>query len=237
MLNAIIFDFDGVVVDSEPLHYQAFTMVGKSFGFEFGWDEYMAQFIGFDDRDAFKHMLVQVIKAGGSPEIEDVEATIATLCDQKRVAFETLAAAGTAAVPGTVELIDEAYDAGLPIAIASGATRADIEQMLGLLKRRDCFEVIVAADDVAVSKPDPATYAQAFDQLSALHPDAGLSPETTLAIEDTRAGLASALGAGLQTLALMTTSDESALIEAGANKVIPDLSGVSLNDIKEWFAA
>ena len=57
MLEAIVFDFDGVIVDSEPLHYQAFVMVGKGIGFEFSYEEYLATYIGFDDRDAFRVML------------------------------------------------------------------------------------------------------------------------------------------------------------------------------------
>ncbi len=233
MPNAIIFDFDGVVVDSEPLHYQAFVMVGRSFNFEFTWEQYMAQYIGFDDRDAFRYMLAQAIEAGHTPDVEDVDRTLAKLIDQKQKAFEALAQMGTAAIPGTVELINEAHASGLPIAIASGATHADIDQMLGLLELRDKFEIIVAADDVKHSKPDPTTYAKAFEKLAALHADKPLTPGTTLAIEDTKAGLSSALGAGLQTLALTTTSPAEVLHQAG--RVIEDLSGVTLATLNQWY--
>lgn len=235
MPQAIIFDFDGVIVDSEPLHYQAFAMVGKSFGFDFAWERYLAQFIGLDDGDAFKYMLVEAIEGGDRPEIEDVEATVAVLCDQKRTAFEALVAAQAAAVPGALELIDQAHAAGLPIAIATGSLRAEIEQMLGLMKRRDRFEVIVTADDVDRYKPDPMPYAKALDGLRALHPAAGLTADNTLAIEDTPGGLNSAIGAGLNTLALATTSPEEVLKDAGAGRVIEDLSGVTLGDLEAWY--
>ena len=233
MPNAIIFDFDGVVVDSEPLHYQAFVMVGKSFNFAFTWEQYMAQYIGFDDRDAFRYMLAQAIEAGHTPDVEDVDVTLAELIDKKQRAFEALAEMGTAAILGSIELIEEAHAAGVPIAIASGATHADIDQMTRLLKIRDKFEVIVAADDVEHSKPDPTTYAKAFEQLAALHPDKQLTPETTLAIEDTGAGLTAALGAGLQTLALTTTSPAEVLQKAG--RVVEDLSGVTLATLNKWY--
>ena len=233
MPNAIIFDFDGVVVDSEPLHYQAFVLTGKSIGFDFTWEHYMAQFIGFDDRDAFKYMLAQAIEAGATPDIDDVEQTVAELCEKKRVAFEAIAAVQTVAIPGTLDLIDEAHAAGLPIAIASGATHADIEQMLNILGRRDRFDIIVAADDVEHSKPDPATYRIAFEKLAAKHPDAKLAPSTTLAIEDTSAGLASAKGAGLMTLGLTTTGTPDAV--AIADRVIEHLEGVTLGQLGEWF--
>jgi beta-phosphoglucomutase len=233
MPNAIIFDFDGVIVDSEPLHYQAFVMVGKSFNFEFTWEQYMAQYIGFDDRDAFRYMLAQAIEGGFTPDIADVHETLDELIEQKRRAFEALAATGTHAIGGTVELIEEAHAAGLPIAIASGALHADIDQMLNLLQIRDKFEVIVAADDVEHSKPDPTTYAMAFDKLAKQHPSANLTPDTTLAIEDTRAGLASAKSAGLQTLALTTTSPAEVLQDA--ERVVEDLAGVTLTTLNKWY--
>ncbi|MEM9020029.1 MAG: HAD family phosphatase [Planctomycetota bacterium] len=233
MPNAIIFDFDGVVVDSEPLHYQAFVMVGKSFNFEFTWEQYLDQYIGFDDRDAFRVMLHQAIEAGHTPDVEDVHRTMDELIAKKHAAFEALAETGTHAILGTCELIEEAHAAGLPIAIASGAVHSEIDQMLRLLKLRDKFEVIVAADDVEHSKPDPTTYAKAFEQLAAACPDAGLTPETTLAIEDTRAGLESAQGAGLQTLGLRTTSPEDCLRSAG--RVVDDLSGVTLATLNKWY--
>ncbi|MGB0766430.1 MAG: HAD family hydrolase, partial [Phycisphaeraceae bacterium] len=118
-------------------------------------------------------------------------------------------------------------------AIASGALHADIDQMLRLLGIREKFQIIVAADDVEHSKPDPTTYAMAFDKLAAKHPDAELSPDTTLAIEDTGAGLQSAIGAGLQTLALQTTSPPKVLQHAG--RVIEDLSGVTLATLNKWY--
>jgi beta-phosphoglucomutase len=233
MPNAIIFDFDGVIVDSEPLHYQAFVLTGKSFGYDFTWEQYMAQFIGFDDRDAFKYMLAQAIEGGATPDIDDVDTAVAELVEKKRSAFEAIAAAQTAAVPGTLDLIDQAHAAKLPIAIASGATHADIEQMLAILGKRDRFDIIVAADDVEHSKPDPTTYRRAFERLAERHPDAGLTPETTLAIEDTSAGLASAKGAGLMTLGLTTTGSADAL--AQADRVIENLEGVTLETLRGWF--
>lgn len=233
MPKAIIFDFDGVIVDSEPLHYQAFVLVGKSLNFEMTWDQYLNQYIGFDDRDAFRYMLHQAIEGGHTPDIDDLNETMDELIEKKRVAFEALAEMGTAAILGSVELIEEAHAAGLPIAIASGAVHADIEQMLRLLKIRDKFEIIVAADDVEHSKPDPTTYTMAFEKLAAKYQDAGLTPDTTLAIEDTAAGLQSAIDAGLQTLALTTTSPADVLQKAG--RVVEDLAGVNLAALNKWY--
>ena len=243
MLNAIVFDFDGVIVDSEPLHYQAFVMVGKSIGFEFTYDQYLAQYIGFDDRDAFRLMLA----VSG----QDADADrIAELCAAKQSAFDAIVnsqrsshssrgpsespseapdrlADSPLAIPGVLALIDECRQADLPIAIASGATRADIDLMLELLGRSDRFDVIVTADDVAHSKPDPASYALATERLD-------VDPFSTLAIEDTEAGLASAKGAGLLTLGLTTTGPAEPL--QAADRVIDDLTGVTLEKLRRWYA-
>lgn len=223
MLQAIVFDFDGVIVDSEPLHYQAFVMVGKSIGFEFSYEEYLATYIGFDDRDAFRVML----EASGQ---EVTAERVAELCAQKQPMFDAVAkmgaASGSLAIPGALELIDECANVELPRAIASGATRADIELMLELLDRRDRFKIIVTADDVEFSKPDPTSYAMAVERL-------GVKPGHTLAIEDTVAGLASAQGAGLMTLGLATTGPAEVLADAG--RVIDDLTGVDLEQLKLWY--
>jgi beta-phosphoglucomutase len=225
MLRGIVFDFDGVVVDSEPLHYQAFVLVGKSLGYEFTYDHYLATFIGFDDRDAFRLML----DVSG----QDVTAErIAELCEQKQAAFNAVTRAAAAAggvglaIPGALTLIDEVAAADLPRAVCSGATREDIELMLGLLGRRDRFEIIVSADDVERSKPDPASYALAAERL-------GLSPGELLAIEDTAAGLASARGAGLMTLGLTTTGPAEPL--AAADRITDDLTDITLDRLREWY--
>ena len=225
MLEAIVFDFDGVIVDSEPLHYQAFVLVGKSIGFEFTYEQYLARFIGFDDRDAFRLMLLEA-------EQDPTDQRVAELCKVKQSAFDAVVAAAAQgggqglAIPGALALIDEVHEAGLPRAIASGATRADIDLMLGLLGRSDRFEVIVTADDVAQSKPDPASYALAARRL-------GIDPANCLAIEDTKAGLMSARDAGMMTLALTTTGPAEHLADAG--RVIEDLQNVDLDQLRRWY--
>jgi len=226
MLKAIVFDFDGVIVDSEPLHFAAFLEVGKPLGFDMDYPAYLRDYIGFDDRDAFRAMLAAV----GRPAEDD---DLPPLIDDKARVFERLVAEQAPAIPGSLELIDAARDAGLPIAIASGATREDIRLMLEALGRADRFEIIVTADDVARSKPDPTSYALAVERLAERHPDHGLTPADCLAIEDTAAGIQSARGAGLMTLGLTTTGPAQTL--AAADRVIPDLADVSLEQLHAWY--
>lgn len=225
MLKAIVFDFDGVVVDSEPLHYRAFMEVGKGIGVAFDYAHYLKHYIGFDDRDAFRAMLA-------SAHMPTEDSHVTELCHLKKGAFENLVNQGAAAIPGAVDLIDEAYGQ-IPIAIGSGATTFDIELMLRGLGRRDRFEVIVSADDVYRSKPDPATYRLAVEQLAAKHPELNLTPNDCLAIEDTAAGIESARGAGLMTLGITTTGPASALARAG--RVEQGLEGVTMDQLRQWF--
>lgn len=225
MLKAIVFDFDGVVVDSEPLHYQAFMEVGKEIGIAFDYDEYLQEYIGYDDRDAFRVMMRAINQPLSDGQLQE-------LIQKKQVAFERLVKSGAAAIPGALELIDEAYDQ-MPIAIGSGATSVDIQLMLEGIGRQDRFEVIVAADRVAHSKPDPETYRLAVKQLADKHPDLALTPADCLVIEDTAAGIESARGAGLMSLGIATTGPASAL--SRANRVEPGLEGVTLAKLRQWY--
>ncbi len=223
-MKAIIFDFDGVVVESEPVHFRAFQEVMAPLGITFDYDDYQRDLIGFDDREAFAFLLEQ---RQSGPEPTGTVPSMRELCMAKLEVFERLIVEdGMPAVPGTLELIDEAHAAGFPIAIASGATRADIELILADLDRRDRFEIIVTADDVQRSKPDPTTYRLAAEKL-------GVAPGDAWAIEDTDAGLASATDAGLRAIALLTTCPEARLHRA--ERIIPNLTGVTLETLRGWW--
>ncbi len=217
MLGAIVFDFDGVVTDSEPLHWRAFDRVAKPLGVSFSYEEYLRELVGFDDRDAFRAIL-------GRLGVAD-ERRVTDLCRQKQIAFEAVVQEGVRAIPGVTALIHEAC-AQMPIAIASGATRRDIDLILGRLELQDYFKTIVTADDVSRSKPDPETYRLAVSRL-------GLDPGVCLSIEDTAAGVASARGAGLMTLGLDTLGRPESLGQA--MRVAASLEGVTLQTLRQWY--
>lgn len=227
MLQAIIFDFDGVIVDSERAHFQAFIEVFEPLGVTFDYDTYQRDLIGFDDRGAMAFLFEHDL---GQPDSQERRQKISQLCQSKQDIYLRLVAEGAMEpVPGTLEFIDGLPD-DFPIAIATGATRADIDAVLQALGRQDDFKVIVTADDVAFSKPDPATYVQAVEQLSgAINRE--LEPRDCLAIEDSSAGIDSARQAGLRTLALKTTHTSEQL--SLADVVIDHLIGVSLEQIRE----
>ncbi|MBL4702043.1 MAG: HAD family phosphatase [Phycisphaeraceae bacterium] len=230
MLNALVFDFDGVIVDSEPLHYRAFVRVAKTLGFEMSWEQYLSEFVGYDDRDAFLAILRSVY---GNAIPPDITARLPKLIKDKANAFESEVNQGIEAIPGSIELITE-LAGKMPIAIASGATQFDIRIILAKLGLDNVFDVTVTADDVEHSKPDPESYAKAVRLLAEKYPNQNITPQTALAIEDTAAGTCSARSAGLQVLGLTTTGSADLLCDAA--RVIPNLQGITIAQLHQWFA-
>jgi beta-phosphoglucomutase len=231
MIKAVIFDFDGIIVDSERLHWAAFCEVLTPLGKTISWPEYVETFIGFDDRDAFRHAIPTI----GTSQLQ-------TLITKKAAAFqELLEADGAAALPGSVALIKH-LSGKIPIAICSGALRADILPILGKLGIEKTFDTIVTADDTHISKPDPAPYRLAEERLCAAasggrgmtrRPAASTGAGFMLAIEDTPAGIASAKGAGLKVLAVTNSYPPEFLTQADA--VVASLEGLTLERLGRLF--
>jgi beta-phosphoglucomutase len=206
-VQAVIFDFDGVIVDTEPLHYQAFQQILSPRGLGFSWDQYVETYMGFDDRDAF----TEAFKTKDSV-IDQQE--LAGLISEKALIFQAIVQTGIKAYPGVVDLIRSLFDAKLPLAICSGALRSDILPILEQLNISHCFDIIISADDVAKSKPDPESYRVAFDRLRTSRPESMLTATATFAIEDTPAGIAAASLAGLQVIAVTNSYTQEHLTGA-----------------------
>jgi beta-phosphoglucomutase len=221
MLDAVIFDFDGIIVDTEPLHYKAFQELLVPLGLGYSWEEYLETYLGFDDRDAFR----EAYRAAGRPLSAE---QLKTLMDGKAEAFLRIVSVGVAPYPGVVELI-RAISGNLPLALCSGALRSDIDPILEQLGLVGAFDTLVTADEVAASKPDPESYRLAVHRLQELYPGR-INPARGLAIEDTPAGIASATGAGLRVLAVTNSYPEERL--TGACRVVTTLAGVDLEALR-----
>ncbi|MBU0677047.1 MAG: HAD family phosphatase [Verrucomicrobia bacterium] len=211
MLKAVIFDFDGVIVDTEPLHYAAFQEILVPEGLGFSWDDYLKSYIGFDDRDAFRARYREC-----NVDLDD--SRLQKLVARKAGAFVELSErAPLAAYAGVLELIRD-LQGKAKTAICSGALASDIMPILQRLSLTDAFDVLVTADVVEASKPDPASYEKAVTDL-------GVHADECIAIEDTPAGIRAAEGAGVAVLAVSTTHDREALSDAMF--VCASLSGFS----------
>lgn len=204
--EAVIFDFDGVIVDTEPLHYEAFQRLLEPLGMGFSWEQYVETYMGFDDRDAF-------LEAFGKDTAGLSPTGLQSLIDRKADLFQEIIRDGISAYPGVVDLIRSIRASRTPLAICSGALRSDIAPILETLGIADCFDVIVTAEDVARSKPDPECYRLAHARLNEFW-GLELEPGQVLAIEDTPAGITAAKGAGLRVIAVTNSYPAPHLTQA-----------------------
>lgn len=188
-LQAIIFDFDGVIANSEPLHLRAFQEALGDRGVFLSREEYFSRYLGYDDVGAFQ-ALSRERGLGWS------DREVAALVALKGVKLQAMMHAGDVLFPGAAEFV-RAAAAAVPVAIASGALRHEIDEIVEAAGIASCFATIVASGDTPESKPSPAPYRLAFDRLNE---SAGgtLEPWRCVAIEDSRWGLESARGAGLR---------------------------------------
>lgn len=222
-MKGVVFDFDGIIVDSEPLHFRAFQKVLEPFAAGFSWDEYVERYMGFDDRDAFR----EAFKVNHLPLDDDA---LTGLIAAKAALFHDVTADEVVPYPGVVELV-KALSGRVPLAICSGALRSDIEPVLVMLGLVDAFDCMVTAEDVAASKPDPASYCLAIQRLQQLFPAAALTAGETVAIEDTPAGISSAKGAGMKVLAVTNSYPAGEL--AAADRCVASLADISIKDFSQ----
>jgi len=186
-MRAVVFDFDGVLVDSEPLHYRALRDCLAAEGIGVDEDEYRRVYLAYTDREAVR---IALERAGLGYDADRVER----LCAAKARAFESVR--GQVPVfPGARELV-RLLAGRAPLAIASGALRSEIDALLDGAGIAGAFRVVVSADDVRHGKPDPEPYRLAVERLNQALP--GLAPADCVAVEDSVAGIASARAAGLR---------------------------------------
>lgn len=223
LLQAVIFDFDGIIADTERLHYLAFERVLEPLGLGISWEAYVETCIGFDDRDVFRLRLRQ---AGEIPEPDRLR----TLVAEKAQRFVDLVREeGAPVYPGVPELLRHLREQGVPVSLCSGALRSDIDAVIRGAGFEHCFDAVVTAEDVARSKPDPESYLKALQAMAALHPNRPLRAGTVVAIEDTPTGITAAKRAGLSVLAVTNTHAHGSLDEADA--VVATLESLHVRDL------
>lgn len=220
--QAILFDFDGVITDSEPLHWKAFVEVLRPSGWAFSWEEYTQHYLGFDDRGVFR----ELFRRRGS---RLSEGRLRRLMSSKANVFERLARNSTARPhPGVLPLIRAAYGR-IPLALCTGALYRDVRPFLKRFGILRAFAVVVTADDVPEGKPSPRCYMLALARLAEITKEE-VVPSRCVAIEDTPAGIVAAKRAGLRVIAVQNTYRKRQL--AGAWKIVPSLRGLTLARIR-----
>lgn len=187
-LRAILFDHDGTLVDSEPVHFRMWTTVLARYGVSLSEEQYKTHYAGVPTR-ANAVDLVQRFKLGEEP---------ATLAHAKNLATrDFLLHEAFPLMPGVNEAVAEFRSAGLKLAVVTGAGSNGVHATLDANDLRRHFATVVSGDDVRASKPAPDCYLLALEKL-------GLHAADCLAIEDTQHGLEAASGAGIRCLAVPT---------------------------------
>jgi len=216
-LEGVVFDFDGVIANSEPLHLRVFQILLSEEGLPFAAREYYERYLGLDDVAIFQALARERgLDIGGG--------RLQALIDRKTEAFVRLVHDRDVLFPGAAGCV-RAVAAAVPVAIASGAL---LHEITGILDRADLLAlvpVIVAAGDTARAKPAPDPFLRAVDLLSE-RSGRRLAPSRVVALEDSPPGLQAARQAGLRTLGLATSYPAAALHDA--DHVLPDISQVTV---------
>jgi len=194
--SAVLFDFDGVLVNSEPLHLLAFQEALHAEHIDIAEEEYYRDLIGFDDAGFFKHVYA-------TRKIDLSPGTLLKLMTRKgELTMELIQRRHYQALPGVEEFVRGLWR-HYPLAICSGARRDEIEAMLEGVKLRDCFPTIVAAEDVSAGKPDPMGYLQAA-HLVGKRVNKTIKPGDCLIVEDAPTVVRSTRAVGFVALAVTT---------------------------------
>jgi beta-phosphoglucomutase len=238
-IGAVIFDFNGVLVDDEAIHFALFREVLAQEGVVITERDYHERYLGYDDRGCFEAALAD---AGRSADRARLDQLIA----QKAHRYVEVAEQGLRFFPEAAESLG-AVAARWPVAICSGALRPEIEYALRVLGRLDKITAIISAEDTDKGKPDPEGYQLALaalrthqrnrGDLTTSHPKTQLNLEAIncLVIEDSLAGIVSAKEAGMLAVGVPNTYTARQLRDAGADEVVDGLAKFTPEWIERRF--
>lgn len=227
MIRAVIFDFNGVLVDDEHLHFELFRDVLASVGVALTEGDYQERYLGFDDRGCFTEALRD---AGRPVDAAEIERLIA----DKARRYLQYADAGLTYFDGGAGCVRR-MAARWPVAICSGALRPEIEHALRRMDVADQVAAVVAAEDVERCKPDPEGYLLALDALRAARGE-DLEAAHCLVVEDSLAGVQSGKAAGMWVVGVPNSYAADDLRRAGADAVVNSLIELTPETVARLFA-
>ena len=226
-LRAIIFDFNGVIADDETPHFLTFQQALQEDGLALTKEDYYGTYLGMDERNCSTALVESVAGTRDPVRVHEI-------LERKAALFGDYAATHKPQLfPGVVEFVKQAGER-YRLAIASGGTREQIEFALRDTPIEKEFAVIVTAEDTDIGKPDPAIYELALKLLNGARPKPPLiKAEECLVVEDSLAGICSAIAAGMKVMALATTYQADQLTDA--HLVVPSLEGLSPDRLEKLF--
>ncbi|MCU0524546.1 MAG: HAD family phosphatase [Elainella sp. Prado103] len=226
-LKAVLFDFNGVIINDEPLHQKLIEQLLIEENLRPKPEEFRELCLGRSDRACLTDLLVRRGRVVTEDYLNGLIARKAQAYAQQLAVIEQIPS-----YPGLTDLIFKARSIQLPMAVVSGAIRSEIDLVLNRLELSDYFAVIVAGDDIPTSKPDPMGYLLAIERLNQRFPDLQLQPGNCLAIEDTFAGIQAAKAAGIAVVGV-ANSYPFHMMHRSANWVVDYLSDVDLDWVQQ----
>ncbi len=217
-LRGVIFDMDGVLIDSHQAHRKAWRLFFQTLGREVSDSELNFILDGRKRDDILRHFL------GTCPDSELEEFGRRKDCIFRQMRIEITE------VPGAVRLVRELYQDGAALALATSASRSRAHSTLVDLGLLNCFQAVVTGEDVLLGKPDAAIYQLACKRI-------GIAPRNLLAAEDAISGVRAAVGAGLGCIGVASHEAPANLTAAGAAYVVEDFEPVSVRDLQNILLA
>ena len=203
MLEALLFDLDGTLADTDPIHMRAWQRILRDYGMEVDETFYRQRISGRLNPRIVEDLLPRLDANERDDLIERKEAEFRALADR----LERLA--------GLDEILDWARDERLRIGLVTNAPRENARFMLEALGLADAFETVVRGEEAAAGKPDPAPYLLALERM-------GIGADVAVAFEDSRSGVGAADRAGIPVIGMTTTHPPDELRDAGARQTAPD---------------
>jgi HAD superfamily hydrolase (TIGR01509 family) len=229
-LKAVLFDFNGVIINDEPLHEKLINEILIAENLRPKSGEYWEVCLGRSDRACLTDLLTRRGRVVNDKQLDSLIAHKSRAYHQQLETLEKLPV-----YPGLEDFIFQLRSAQIKMAIVSGALRSEIELVLTRIKLFQNFLVIVSGDDSTASKPEPDGYVLAVNRLNQLYPDLRLQPSECLAVEDTFAGIQAAKRAGMQVVGVANTYPYH-MMQRQANWAVDYLSELELDRIRDVFA-
>jgi len=214
MLKALIFDMDGTLVHSDPVHLEAFAEVLKDEGVAIDEELYRSKIIGRTNEAIFASLLPHLPVDRHEAYADEKEATFRRMATQLKP------------LEGLLDLLDWAEGSGIRIALVTNAPRLNADHMLEVLGLAGRFKVEITIEEVERGKPDPLPYLTALERL-------GLKAEEAIAFEDSPSGMRAAKAAGLFSFGVLTGLTADEMREVGADGAIMTFRDPALWEILE----
>ena len=215
MLKGLIFDMDGTLVDNLAYHFKAFEVYAKRMGFEL-LEPLSLKHNGMHSDELFRILVGEKIVA---------EYGARRLNQEKEEVYREMYRPDLKPIPGVVELIQKAKQAGLKCAIGSAGCRENVEFIIEELGIKEFIDASISGSDVTHGKPHPEIFIKAHEAL-------GLKAEECIVVEDAVNGIVAGLRAGCKCIAVTTTATAEALTEAGADICVEDYTTVTIEQLK-----